>query len=48
MKITFRVVRVGELFSHNGNLYQKQSTRTARLLSANRVFYIGQMEACKV
>jgi hypothetical protein len=28
----------------NGNDYVKQSSRTARMLSTGRVFYIGQRE----
>ena len=48
LKITFRMVRIGELFECNGNTYVKQSTRTAKMLSSNRVFYIGQMEGCRV
>lgn len=48
MNVTFRLVRVGELFNSNGNLYLKQSTRTAKLISANRVFYFGQLEDCSI
>lgn len=40
----FNEVRVGSLFRHNGNDYQKQSTRTARNLNYDRVFYFGQSE----
>lgn len=32
------------MFRLNGNDYVKQSTRTARMLSNGRVFYIGQKE----
>ena len=32
------------MFRLNGNDYVKQSTRTARMLSTGRVFYIGQRE----
>jgi len=32
------------MFRLNGNDYIKQSTRTARMLSNGRVFYIGQKE----
>ena len=32
------------MFRFNGNDYVKQSTRTARMLSNGRVFYIGQKE----
>lgn len=48
LKITFRMVRLGELFRFNGNTYIKQSTRTAKMVSNGRVFYIGQMEDCSV
>jgi hypothetical protein len=48
MGITFRIVRIGELFTCNGNTYIKQSTRTAKMVSNGRVFYMGQMETCKV
>jgi hypothetical protein len=48
MKISFRVVRVGELFSYNGNLYYKKSTRTAVMMSNNRTFYIEQLGTCLV
>lgn len=48
MLVTFRMVRVGELFECNGNLCVKQSTRTAKLVSAGRVFYFGQFDTCKV
>lgn len=48
MSITFRVIGIGELFMCNGNLLQKRSTRTALLISANRVFYMGQMDSCSV
>ena len=35
---------VNRMFRLNGNDYVKQSTRTARMLSNGRVFYIGQQE----
>lgn len=41
---TFQELRIGRLFHLNGNDYVKQSTRTARMLSNGRVFYIGQKE----
>ena len=40
----FRDFRIGRMFHLNGNDYVKQSTRTARMLSTGRVFYIGQTE----
>ena len=46
MHITFRIISIGERFMLNGNEYVKQSTRTARMLSIDRVFYIGQMDVC--
>jgi len=48
MKVTFRLVRIGELFSNNGNDYIKKSTRTALMLNASRTFYFGQQEVCAV
>ena len=42
--LDFSKVRVGRMFHLNGNDYVKQSTRTARMLSNGRVFYIGQRE----
>ena len=48
MRVTFRLVRVGELFSCNGNTYVKKSTRTAVMVSTNRTFYIGQLDNCLV
>lgn len=41
----FSELRIGRLFHLNGNDYIKQSTRTARMLSNGRVFYIGKAEA---
>lgn len=40
----FKEIRIQRLFRLNGNDYVKQSTRTARMLSNGRVFYIGQKE----
>jgi hypothetical protein len=48
MRVTFRLVRVGELFNCNGNTYVKKSTRTALMISVNRTFYIGQLDNCTV
>ena len=48
MRITFRIVRIGEMFTLNNNLYVKQSTRTAKMVSTARTFYIGQLETCMV
>ena len=42
--MTFKELRRGQMFHMNGNDYMKQSTRTARMLSNGRVFYIGQNE----
>lgn len=44
MRRDFAELRIGRLFHLNGNDYIKQSTRTARMLSNGRVFYIGQKE----
>ena len=48
MNVTFRTIGIGENFILNGNEYIKRSTRTALMLSTNRIFYIGQLEGCKV
>jgi hypothetical protein len=40
----FKELAKGRLFRLNGNDYIKQSTRTARMLSNGRVFYVGQKE----
>lgn len=40
----FVFLDVGRMFRLNGNDYVKQSTRTARMLSNGRVFYIGKNE----
>ena len=40
----FEEIRKGRLFRLNGNDYMKNSTRTARMLSNGRIFYIGQKE----
>lgn len=42
--IEFKYVQVGRLFHLNGNDYMKQSTRTARMLSNGRTFYINKLE----
>ena len=42
--VTFAEIPVGQLFHLNGNDYLKQSSRTARMLSNHRVFYIGKNE----
>ena len=39
MGIDFKDLRVGRMFHYNGNDYFKQSSRTARLLAYDRVFY---------
>ena len=41
---TFSEFRIGRMFHLNVCDYVKQSTRTARMLSNGRVFYIGQRE----
>ena len=48
MKITFQVVRIGELFTYNGNTYQKKSTRTATMIENGRTFYIEQLGTCQI
>lgn len=48
LRLTFKSVRVGKLFMLNGNMYVKQSTRTGKMVSTGRVFYVGQSENVKV
>lgn len=43
-RIEFKELGLGRMFHLNGNDYVKQSSRTARMLSNGRVFYIGQRE----
>jgi hypothetical protein len=42
----FHELPIGVTFSYNGNDYVKQSTRTALMLDANRVFYMGMRDIC--
>lgn len=42
--ITFRALPVGAHFTCNGNRCVKQSTKTARLVDYNRVFYFRGVE----
>ena len=42
--IEFLYIPIGKLFHLNGNDYVKQSTRTARMLSNGRTFYIKKYE----
>lgn len=44
MSRMFSELAIKRLFRLNGNDYIKQSTRTARMLSNGRIFYIGQRE----
>ena len=54
MKVTFRLVRIGEIFELNGNTYVKKSTRTATMIGSAPVgswcktFYIEQLAPCKI
>ena len=48
MKVTFRLVTIGERFLFNGGTYLKKSTRTAELLGVGRTFYFSQTEDCIV
>lgn len=43
----FKLGKVGQEFMSNGAHYVKSSTRTARLVENNRVFYFGQNEIVK-
>ena len=40
----FLYIQVGKLFHLNGNDYQKNSSRTARMLNNGKIFYIGKLE----
>ena len=42
--LEFQELRVGRMFHFNGNDYLKQSSRTARLLAYDRVFYFRKTE----
>lgn len=42
--MAFSKLRIGRMFHLNGNDYVKQSSRTARMLSNGRVWYIGRNE----
>ena len=42
--VYFKELRVQRLFRFNGNDFVKNSTRTARMLSNGRIFYIGQKD----
>lgn len=44
----FSQIPVLTLFSLNGTAYVKNSSRTGRMLSTGRVFYIGQREPVKM
>lgn len=37
--LTFKSLAINEQFTYNGTLYYKSSTRTARLVENDRVFY---------
>lgn len=43
-QIEFSRLKVGAEFFKNGNRCKKQSTRTARLVEYNKIFYFGQRE----
>ena len=42
--IEFSYIPVGRLFHLNGNDYMKNSSRTARMLSNGKIFYISKNE----
>jgi hypothetical protein len=44
MLTTFNAVRKGEYFISGGNICLKTSSRTAKLIQYNRVFYFSQNE----
>lgn len=48
MTVYFKNIPVGRRFECNGNECIKTSTRTARLIEYNRVFYFRQSELCRL
>ena len=42
--VYFNELRVKRMFRFNGNDFVKNSTRTARMLSNGRIFYLGQKD----
>jgi len=49
MNVTFRLVRLNELFYCNGNMYLKKSTRTAKMVGYDqRTFYFSQLDNCSI
>lgn len=46
MPVLFKQVKVGYMFVLNGNRCIKRSSRTAKLVEYNKVFYIGKNETC--
>lgn len=44
----FHEVAINATFHYQGNTYIKQSTRTALMLCANKVFYMGMRDDCYV
>jgi hypothetical protein len=44
MSTIFAAIPVGSYFECNGNVCRKQSTRTARLVDYDRVFYFSAAE----
>jgi hypothetical protein len=48
MKVTFRLVRIGEMFNCNDNTYIKKSSRTGLMVSAPHTFYFSQTDLCVI
>jgi len=44
----FKELKIGSNFEYGGNLWIKKSSRTAWLIRANRLFYMGQNDICKL
>ena len=44
-RILFKQVKLGCSFNLNGNRFIKVSSRTAKLVEFNRVFYIGMNDS---
>ena len=42
----FHDLAINSTFHYQGNTYVKQSSRTALMLCANKVFYMGQRDDC--
>jgi hypothetical protein len=48
MNITFRVVRVGEMFIYDNELYIKESTHFAKMISTGLISRLNEDVVCKI